>query len=121
MLTMPYKYVDTAGMDLYLGELEQLMLLALARLGDNAYGVTVRQTIADSTGRDITLGTVYKTLWRLEQKKFVSSWIADPTPERGGRRKKMYQLTALGNRALRQSLESLRSMTEGLSKGFVRP
>lgn len=107
-------------MDLYLGELEQLILLALARLGDNAYGVTVRQTVADSTGRDITLGTVYKTLWRLEQKKFVSCWIAEPTAERGGRRKKMYQLNPLGKRALHQSLESLRRMTEGLTKGFVR-
>src|SRR5262245_15010024 len=108
-------------MDLYLGELEQLILLALARLGDDAYGVTVRQTIADSAERDITLGTVYKTLWRLEQKRFVSSWIADPTAERGGRRKKMYQLEPLGKRALRQSLESLRRMTDGLNKEFGRP
>jgi PadR family transcriptional regulator PadR len=108
-------------MDLYLGELEQLVLLALARLGDNAYGVTILETIVESTGRDMTLGTVYKTLWRLEQKKFVSCWIADPTAERGGRRKKMYELSPLGKRALNQSLESLRRMTEGLSKGFVRP
>src|SRR5262245_57590811 len=107
-------------MNLYLGELEQLVLLALARLGDDAYGVTVRQTVADSTGRDITLGTVYKTLWRLEQKKFVSCWIGDPTPERGGRAKKMYQLEPLGKQALRQSLESLRRMTEGLRKEFVK-
>src|SRR5262245_52137951 len=108
-------------MDLYLGELEQLVLLALARLGDDAYGVSVLQTIEDSTGRNITMGTVYKTLWRLEQKKFVSCWIADPTSERGGRRKKMYELTPLGKRALRESLEGLRRMTEGLSKGFVQP
>jgi PadR family transcriptional regulator, regulatory protein PadR len=108
-------------MDLYLGELEQLILLALARLGDNAYGVTILQTIVESTGRDMTLGTVYKTLWRLEQKKFVSCWIADPTAERGGRRKKMYELSPLGKRALNHSLESLRRMTEGLRKGFVRP
>jgi len=118
---MPYKWTDTARMDLYLGELEQLTLLALARLGDDAYGVTILQTIVESTGRDMTLGTIYKTLWRLEQKKFVSCWIADPTAERGGRRKKMYELTTLGKRALNQSLESLRRMTEGLSKGFVRP
>jgi len=118
---MSYKCGTNGRMDLYLGELEQLILLALARLGDDAYGVTVRQTIADSTGRDITLGTVYKTLWRLEQKKFVSFWIADPTTERGGRRKKMYQLEPLGKRALQQSLENLRRLTEGLSKGFARP
>ena len=57
-------------MDLHLGELEQLVLLALARLDDNAYGVTVRQALLEGTGRDITLGTVHKTPWRLEQKKF---------------------------------------------------
>jgi len=108
-------------MDLYLGELEQLILLALARLGDDAYGVTVRQAVADSTGRDITLGTVYKTLWRLEQKKFVSCWISEPTAERGGRAKKMYQLEPLGKRALRQSLENLRRMTQGLGKEFAKP
>ena len=107
-------------MDLYLGELEQLILLALARLGDDAYGVSVRKMVAEETGRDITLGTVYKTLWRLEQKKFVSCWIADPTAERGGRAKKMYELTPLGKRALQQSLENLRRMTQGLSKGFAR-
>lgn len=116
---MPYKSANNPRVDLYLGELEQLVLLALARLGDNAYGVTVRQVVAECTGRDITLGTVYKTLWRLEQKRFVSSWIADPTSERGGRRKKMYQLDFLGKKALRQSLEGLRRMTEGLSKGLA--
>ena len=107
-------------MDLCIGELEQLILLALARLGDEAYGVTIRQTVADSTGRDLTLGTVYKTLWRLERKKFVSCWIADPTKERGGRAKKMYELSPLGKRALRQSIEALKRMTEGLSKEFVQ-
>jgi len=116
---MPYKYVKYSNMDLYLGELEQLILLALARLGDEAYGVTIQRTIRDSTGRDLTLGTVYKTLWRLEQKKFVSYWITDPTPERGGRRKKMYELNPLGKQALRRSLQGLRRMTEGLSKGFT--
>ena len=108
-------------MDLYLGELEQLILLALARLDDNAYGVTIRQAVLDGTGRDLTLGTIYKTLWRLEQKKFVSWSIADPTGERGGRRKKMYELNALGKRALRHSLDGLRRMTEGLSEEFSRP
>ena len=95
-------------------------MLALARLGDDAYGVSVRKMVADGTGRDITLGTVYKTLWRLEQKKFVSCWIADPTAERGGRAKKMYELTPLGKRALQQALANLRRMTQGLSKGFAR-
>jgi PadR family transcriptional regulator PadR len=106
-------------MDLYIGELEQLVLLALARLGEDAYGVTIHQTIVDSTGRDLTLGTIYKTLWRLEQKKFVSFWMAEATQERGGRAKKMYELSPLGKRALRQSIETLRRMTEGLSKEFV--
>src|SRR4029079_14193529 len=108
-------------MELYLGELEQLILLALARLEDNASGVTIREAVHEATGRDITLGTVYKTLSRLEQKKFVSCWLTEPTQERGGRRKKMYELNALGKRALRQSLEGLRRMTAGLSKEFGRP
>src|SRR5262245_38853384 len=106
---MPYKYADTCCMDLYLGELEQLILLALESRANDAYCVTIRQLVADSKGRYITLGTVYKTLWRLERKEFVSCWISDPTPERGGRGKKMYQLEPLGKQALKKALDDLRS------------
>ena len=70
-----------------LGELEQLVLLALVRLGDDAYGVTVRREIARCTGRPASFGTIYATLARLEDKGLVDSWLGDPTPLRGGRRK----------------------------------
>lgn len=97
-----------------LGEFEQLVLLALIRLGADAYGVSIGQDIADRTGRDVSLGAVYKTLERLEDKGLVSSRIGEPTPERGGRRKKHYQLLAAGQRAVRESLTALRRMTEGI-------
>ena len=97
-----------------LGEFEQLVLLALVRLGPEAYGVSITDDIAQRTGREVSLGSVYKTLERLEDKGFVASRVGDPTPERGGRRKKYYRLQAAGQRALAHSIEALRAMTEGL-------
>jgi DNA-binding PadR family transcriptional regulator len=105
---------------LTLGEFEQLVLLALVRLGETAYGVTITDEIAGRTGREVSLGAVYKTLERLEDKGLVAGRIGEPTPERGGRRKKHYRVLAAGQRALRQSLEALRVMTEGLEPG-LRP
>jgi DNA-binding PadR family transcriptional regulator len=87
------------------GEFEQLVLLSLLRLGKDAYGVSICRDIVDRTGRDVSLGAVYKTLERLE---------GEPTPERGGRRKRHYRLLAAGHRALKHALAALRSMTEGL-------
>jgi PadR family transcriptional regulator PadR len=100
--------------DLTLGEFEQLVLLALARQGEQAYGVPISAEIAQRTGRDVSLGAVYKTLERLELKGLVTSSLGAPTAERGGRRKKFYRLNAGGQRALRQSLAALRRMTDGL-------
>ena len=100
--------------EITLGEFEQLVLLALVRQGAEAYGVSICQDIVDRTGRDVSLGAVYKTLERLEDKGLVASRIGEPTPERGGRRKKYYRMQAVGQRALRQSLSALRSMTDGL-------
>jgi DNA-binding PadR family transcriptional regulator len=96
------------------GEFEQLVLLSLFRVGIDAYGVSIWREIVDRTGRDVSLGAVYKTLERLEDKGLVASREGAPTPERGGRRKKHYRLLAHGHRALTQSLTALRSMTEGL-------
>jgi DNA-binding PadR family transcriptional regulator len=104
-----------------LGELEQVVMLALLRVGPEAYGVPVRDEIARCTGRDLTLGTVYKTLTRLEEKGFVGSWTGEPTPQRGGRRKKYYKATGAGRVAVRQSLESLRTLTAGLDLGLKAP
>jgi len=104
-----------------LGEFEQLVLLALLRLGDEAYGVPVREEIARRTGRPVSLGSVYTTLNRLEAKRLVCSRLGDPTPERGGRRKKHYLLLPAGERALAASLAALRRMTAGLSLAVGGP
>lgn len=100
--------------DVTLGEFEQLVLLALARQGEDAYGVSICQDITDRTGRDVSLGAVYKTLERMEDKGLVQSRVGEPTAERGGRRKKHYRLMASGQRALRQSIAAIRRMTDGL-------
>jgi DNA-binding PadR family transcriptional regulator len=105
--------------DVILGEFEQLVLLSLLRQGQDAYGVSICQDIADRTGREVSLGGVYKTLERLEDKGLVASRIGEPTAERGGRRKKYYRLMAAGHRALKQSLAAIEAMTDGL-EGALR-
>jgi DNA-binding PadR family transcriptional regulator len=98
----------------YTGEFELLVLLAVLRLTDNAYGVTIRAEVEGETSRTLALGTVYKTLGRLEAKGYLSTRVAPPTGERGGRRKKLYTLTAAGLEAARQSLADLRGLANGL-------
>jgi len=98
----------------FLGELEQVVLLAIARLGDNAYGVSIRQTIGETAGRTVTVGAVYATLERLERKGFVSSRLAEPTSERGGRAKRFFSIESRGKTALRNSLTSTRALLRGL-------
>jgi PadR family transcriptional regulator PadR len=98
-----------------LGEFEQLVLLALVRLSSDGYGVSIHAEIAGRTRRDVSLAAVYKTLDRLEQKGFATFWLGAATPERGGRRKKHFRIQPAGRRALKQSLASIRSMTEGLT------
>jgi DNA-binding PadR family transcriptional regulator len=104
-----------------LGEFEQLVLLALMRLGPEAYGVAIRDEIEERTGRSVALGAVYTTLLRLEDKGFVATRLGDPTPQRGGRRKKFYRPLAAGRRELAASLDALRSMTRGLTPGLELP
>ena len=97
-----------------LGEFEQIALLALMRLRANAYGASIRQEIADRTGRDVSVGAVYTTLERMEQKGFVSSARGEPTPERGGRAKRYYKIEAPGEHALQKSRETMDRMWAGL-------
>ena len=104
-----------------LGEFEQLVLLALVRLGDEAYGVSVQREIADRTGRVTSFATVYTTLARLEAKGFVTARLGEATPERGGRRKKYFALRAAGRRAVSASLSALRTMTHGLDASWEAP
>jgi PadR family transcriptional regulator PadR len=97
-----------------LGEFEQMVLLALVRLGPDAYGATIRREIEMRTGRDLAISAVYVTLDRLETKGLVRSRIGDPTPQRGGRRRKHFVLLAAGRRAITQACRAFEQMTEGL-------
>jgi len=98
----------------HLGEFEQIVLLAVLRLGENAYGVPVRQEIEKRTQRSLTVGALYRTLDRLEDKGYVASWFSDPVPERGGRSKRYFRIEPLGIRALRQSRQELAAMWDGV-------
>lgn len=98
-----------------LGELEQLILLALLRLGDDAFGVSVQREIQERGGRRVSLGAVYTGLIRLEAKGYVTSRESEPTTQRGGRRKKLYQVRPMGQRALSSALSALREMSRGLA------
>jgi PadR family transcriptional regulator PadR len=97
-----------------LGSLEHIILLALARLDGGAHGMIVRREIEERTDRNISIGAVYATLERLEAKGYVSSVTSEPTPERGGRAKRLFRVEAAGKRALQVSEQTLRSMKAGL-------
>ena len=96
--------------NLRLGQFEELVLRALLRLRENAYGVPIRREIAVRTGRDVSVGALYTTLDRLERKGYVSSHRGDPTPERGGRAKRYFKIEAPGIRALNHSLDTIARM-----------
>src|ERR1700730_1580516 len=91
----------------FLGGFELLVLLALIRLGDDAYGVPISHAIEESSGREVALGSVYITLERLEKKGFVSSELGEPTAVRGGRAKTYFRLTPKGLREVRQAQRTL--------------
>jgi PadR family transcriptional regulator len=97
-----------------LGEFEQLVLLALVRLGPEAYGATIRREIEARTGRDLAISAVYITLDRLEVKGLVRSRIGDPTPQRGGRRRKHFVMLPAGRRAIAHACRAFGQMVEGL-------
>jgi PadR family transcriptional regulator PadR len=98
----------------FLGEFEHIIVLALLRLADRAYGVTVRQEIEFRIKREVSIGAVYATLDRLEAKGYVKSYLGEPTPERGGRSKRFFHVTAKGVAAVNRTQRALQSMTEGL-------
>ena len=103
-------------MEKRLGEFEHVVLLALFRLRENAYGTTVRQEIEKRTGREVSIGALYTTLDRLEQQGLVRSRIGEPKPERGGRRKKYFTLQPAGEVALAESYRAFKGMVAGLEK-----
>lgn len=97
----------------YLGELEQMILLAILRLGSDAYGMAIRDELSDQAGREVTRSAAYITLERLAKKGYLTTRMGEPTPERGGRAKRYYQLTAAGKEALRESGRAFMSLWAG--------
>ena len=96
------------------GEFEQLVLMALMRLGNGAYGAAILKEIRDRTGRDLSEGTVYMTLGRLAEKKMIASYVGLPTHQRGGRRRRHYLIDRDGERALGRAWRAIRAMSEGI-------
>ena len=97
-----------------LGEFEHLVLLAILRLGDDAYGATIRREIETRAGRELSISATYVTLERLEDKGYVTSWTGEPTAQRGGRRRKHVALRPAGRTALAHAVRTYRVMAEGL-------
>ena len=93
-----------------LGDFERIVLLALVRLRENAYGVTIRREIEERAGREVSYGALYTTLDRMEAKGYVSSRIGEPTQVRGGRAKKYFQIEAPGIEALNKTRETIANM-----------
>ena len=83
----------------YLGELEELVLLTVAVLGSEAYGVSIQKEIEARSSRRITIGGLHSTITRLEEKGYLKSWVGGATAERGGRSKRFYEITSLGKKA----------------------
>ncbi len=98
----------------FLGEFEQVTLLAIARLEKDAYGVAIRQEIQKRSRRSVSIGSVYSALDRMERKGFLRSSVGEPTPERGGRAKRYYELSPAGRSALREARATLDRFWEDL-------
>jgi PadR family transcriptional regulator PadR len=100
----------------YLGEFELMILLALIRLGEDAYGVPISKELLRVTGREVALGSVYAALDRLERKELVESTLGDPTPARGGRAKRYFRVTRKGMREAQLTRAALTNLWRGLPR-----
>jgi PadR family transcriptional regulator, regulatory protein PadR len=98
-----------------LGEFEHIVLLSVLRLGDGAYGAMIRMEIESVTARSASIGAVHATLERLERKKLISSWMGEPTAERGGKAKRHFKIEAAGVNALKAARETLARLHVGVS------
>jgi DNA-binding PadR family transcriptional regulator len=98
-----------------LGEFEYLLLSASARLGDEAYGAAIGQAIQQATGRPCSVGALYTTLDRLEEKGLIETWMGEGTPQRGGRRKRHVRVTAKGVDAARSFYDAVMRASHGVS------
>ena len=102
-----------------IGQFEQVVLTAIVDLADTAYGVTIHRAVARlSKPRSVSLGAVYATLDRLEDKKLIASWLSDPTPERGGRSRRHYRLEPAGMRALHESVLMAKRICERIESAW---
>ncbi len=99
-----------------LGEFEELVLLAVVRLGEDAYGAAIRRLIEERTERAVSISPVYTTLDRMEEKGYVRSRIGEPTSERGGRRRKFFSMLPPGVRVLKSSMRGYKRMIQGLEE-----
>jgi|SRR5687767_13685437 len=104
----------------WLGEFEQVVLFAVAQV-DEAYGATIREEIERRTGRQVSAGAIYTTLDRLEARGLLTSWWGEPTPERGGKRKRHFRLQPAGREALGRSWQAMRAMARGFDPKAVKP
>jgi DNA-binding PadR family transcriptional regulator len=99
----------------YLGEFEHIVLLSLLRLSDGAHGAMIRMEIESVTGRSPAIGAVHATLERLERKGLITSWMGEPTAERGGKAKRHFKIEAAGLSSLKQARATLERLHAGLS------
>jgi PadR family transcriptional regulator PadR len=104
----------------YLGEMELMALLAVVRLGEDAYGVPISKELFILAEREVALGSIYAALDRLGHKAFVTSSLGDPTPERGGRAKRYFRATPAGLRALRMTRTALTNLWNGIPLSEAR-
>jgi PadR family transcriptional regulator len=98
----------------FLGEFEQMVLLAVARLGDHAYGMAILEEIQERTGTESAVASVYAALDRLQRHGYVTSSVGEPTPERGGRAKRYFRLERAGAESLARARQALDSLWDGL-------
>lgn len=102
----------------YIGEFEELVLLTIASLGEEAYGVSIKENIEKRSDRDISIGALHSTITRLEEKGLIKSWLGEPTQERGGRRKRFFEITHQGKLSLHH-IKDLRDELWKLSKATL--
>ncbi len=102
-----------------IGQFEQVVLTAILAIGENAYGVTIHAKVRElARPKSVQLGPIYVTLDRLEDKGYVTSWLSDPTPKRGGRAKRLYKLSAEGERALRDATVTAKRIVEAAAEAW---
>ena len=101
----------------HLGDLEELVLLAVLRLGGDAHGAAIRSELRARAARSVSISTIYVTLMRLEEKGYASSWKGEPTAERGGKAKRHYGVSPAGVEALEQVRHVRERMWDGVAEG----